>query len=113
MAFKQYTLLITGGAAAVRLSDVYGTVGVVNPANDIPYRQVVLQAHPANGTPVYVGDSDLTTPDNAAFVLQSGAGNLATMTLGPFPTGAVKLSDLWVAGAGGGNPRVLVSGVPF
>jgi hypothetical protein len=112
MAFKQYALVI-GPAPAQRLSNVYGDgVGVVNPRNDIPYRQLILAADPSNANPLYVGDSDVTAPDNAAFVLQPGVASVATMVIGPFATGAVKLSDFWVVGVTG-TPRLLVSGVPF
>jgi len=114
MGFRQYTLLVTGGAAAVRLSDAYGgPTGVVNAATDVPYRQLFLQAHPANGTALYIGDNDLTAPDNSAFVLQPGAGNYPAVTLGPFDTGPMKLSDFWVVGLAGGSPRLLISGVPY
>jgi hypothetical protein len=114
MAFKQYTLLITGGGSAVRLSDAYGDgTGVVNPRNDVPFRQLFLQAHPSNGTAIYIGDGDLTAPDNSAFVLQPGVNQPQLVTLGPFETGPIKLSDLWAVGLSGGNPRLLISGVPF
>lgn len=114
MAFKQWALLLTGGTAAVRLSDVYGDgTGVVNARSDIPYRQIFLQAHPSNGTAIYIGDNDLTAPDNSAFVLQPGANQPQLVTLGPFDTGPMKLSDLWAVALSGGNPRLLISGVPF
>jgi hypothetical protein len=113
MAFKQYALVVAGAPPASRLSDVYGDgAGVVNARNDIPYRQIILQADPANGAPVYIGDSDLIAPDNAAFVLQPGVDKLMAMTLGPFDSGPLRLSDFWAVGSGA-TPRLLISGVAY
>jgi hypothetical protein len=113
MAFKQYALVVGAAPPASRLSDVYGDgVGVVDARNDIPYRQIILQADPANGGPVYIGDSDLIAPDNAAFVLQPTVDKLPAITLGPFDSGPLRLSDFWAVGSGG-TPRLLISGVPF
>lgn len=113
MGFRQYALVCNAAPPAKRLSDVYGDgTGVVNARNDIPYRQLIFQADPANGGPVYIGDNDLTAPDNAAFVLQPTVDKLAAISLGPFETGPMKLSDFYAVGSGG-TPRLLISGVPF
>ena len=57
MAVRSYQLALAAGA--LRLSDVYGDgAGVVNPKNDIPYRQVVLQA---SGAAAFVGFNNLVT----------------------------------------------------
>jgi hypothetical protein len=113
MAFVQYALVANSAPPAKRMSDVYGDgAGVVNARNDIPFRQLVFQADPANGGPVYIGDSDLTAPDNAAFVLQPTVDKLAAITLGPFDSGPMRLSDFYIVGSGG-TPRVFISGVPF
>jgi hypothetical protein len=114
MAFTQYTLQIIGGGPVVCLSSVYGPQATPMPAYiDVSYRQLLLQAHPANGTALYIGDNDLTAPDNSAFVLQPGPGNVQLITLGPFTQGALRLSDLWAVGLAGGNPRLLISGIPY
>lgn len=112
MAFKQYALVVSA-APAQRLSDAYGDgVGVVNPAKDIPYRQLILAADPSNANPLYIGDSDVTAPDNAAFVLQQGVDKLPMVTLGPFDAGPLKLSDFYAVCVSG-TPRLLISGIPF
>jgi hypothetical protein len=112
MAFKQYALLCSA-TVAKRLSDVYGDgTSTVNAANDVAFKQLVFQADPANGGAVYIGDSDLTAPDNAAFVLQPTVDKLAAITLGPFETGSMKLSHFYAVGSGG-TPRLFISGITF
>lgn len=98
MAARSWQL--TSAAAPKRLSDVYGGApGAVNAADDIPYRQVIIQASAA----VTVGDSST----KAATGMPIGVAG--SITLGPFDTGPVKLSDLWVVGVA----TVSILGIPF
>jgi hypothetical protein len=91
---------LTSTAVPKRLSDVYGDgAGVVNATNDIPYRQVILQSSAA----VTVGDSAA----HAATGLPIGVAG--TITLGPFSTGPIKLSELWVVGAA----TISILGIPY
>jgi hypothetical protein len=104
MAAKSFTL--TTAAAATRLSDVYGDgAGVVNPANDIPYRQLLLQTDTAD---VVIGDSTVTATNygmKVAFAVPA-----MIVSIGPFDTGPVKLSQLFAIGAGG---KLHILGIPF
>lgn len=94
---------LTLGASAKRLSDVYGDgTSVVNERNNIPYRQILLTVTGAGAT---IGDSA-----TSAATGQPLAVGAAPVTLGPFETGPVKLSDLWVVGSGA---TLQVLGVAF
>ncbi len=73
--------------------------GVVNAANDIPYRQVIIQSSAA----VTVGDSSA----HAATGMPIGVNG--SIVLGPFSTGPIKLSELWVVGAA----TVSILGIPY
>lgn len=106
MAAKSYQLALA--AAAQRLSNVYGgkSLGnLIDPKEDIPYRQVLLQA---TGADAFVGMDDLTTSTTYGIAVDST--DLQPVTLGPFDTGPIHLSDLWVAGAGA---TIQVFGIPF
>jgi hypothetical protein len=79
------------GAAAVRLSDVFGDgVGVVNAAKDLPMRQIVLQAETAD---IEIGGSTVTTSDYG--VKLPSAAPAAPLVLGAYETGPIKLSQLY------------------
>jgi hypothetical protein len=95
-------------AAAQRLSNVYGGASlgnVVNAVQDLPYRQILLMA---DGADAFIGQDDLTT--STVWGTKVDSTDLQPVTLGPFTTGPVKLSDLWVAGAGA---TLHFIGVPF
>ncbi len=86
------------GAVAQRLSNVYGGASlgnVVNAAQDIAMLQVVLFAE---GADAFLGQDALTTSTNYGNKVDSAENQ--PVYLGPFGAGAVKLSDIWVAGAG-------------
>ena len=103
---KVYQLTLAAGAK--RLSDVYGDgAGVVNPANDIPYRQLVFQAEAAD---LYIGGSNVSTTTYGVKAAVAGASNTPGGGLGPFNTGALKLSDFYAVGAGA---TIHILGVPF
>jgi hypothetical protein len=84
-------------AAAQRLSNGYGgpSLGnVVNPAQDLPILEVVIQSA---GAAAFMGDAaDVTSTEYGTTITTTNEG----VHLGPFAAGALKLSDLWVAGAG-------------
>jgi hypothetical protein len=107
MAVRTFQLALS--ATAVRLSDVYGDgAGVVNPRNDIPYRQLILQAE---GADLYIGaDNTVSTTNYGVKAAVTGASNVPGGGLGPFDTGPLRLSDLWAVGTGA---TVHILGVPF
>jgi hypothetical protein len=87
-----------------RLSDVYGgTAGVPDETKNIPYRQVILSTA---GAVAAVGSTTAVTPTTGYSIAVAGP----PLVLGPFPTGAVKLSDLYAVGAGA---TLTILGVPF
>jgi len=90
MAAKDFQLTL--GAAAVRVSDVYGGPPGANPdaALDIPYRQLFLSSRGA-----------------AAFI---GAAGDYPIVIGSFDSGPIKLSDFWAAGAGA---TLHILGIPY
>lgn len=95
---------ITLAAAAKRLSDVYNDgVGVVNAANDIPYRQLLFTAEADS----YLGSSSAVTSTTYGIKVATAA-TLPTV-LGPYETGPLKLSDLY----GAGNGVLHILGIPF
>jgi hypothetical protein len=91
---KVYTLALA--ATPKRLSEAYGP-GATEAAN-IPYRQLVITA----SGDAYIGDATVT--------VVSGVPATSQLTLGPFETGPVKLSDLYGVGAGA---SLYIMGVPF
>lgn len=108
MAVRHFT--ITLAAAAQRLSDVYGDgVGVVNAAHDLPYRQILLQDEPG-GSDAFVGESTVTSTDYGVLV-PTHATNPPVVSIGPFETGPVKLSQLYAVGTAGSDLHILA--IPF
>lgn len=97
---------LTVGAAAVRLSDVYGDgAGVINGRNDIPYRQVFLQAETAD---VEIGAAGVTTTTYGVKVPSTAPA--APVVLGPFDSGPIKLSDLYAIST---NATLHILGIPY
>lgn len=102
---KSFNLTI--GAVAKRLSDAYGDgTSVINAANDIPYRQLTLQAETAD---IEVGGSAAITTSIYGVKLPSAAP-AAPVVLGPFETGPIKLSDLWAIST---SATLHILGVPY
>lgn len=90
MALRAYKLTV--GAVATRLSDVFGDgVGVVNAANDLPMRQIVLQAETAD---IKIGDAAVTVSNNFGVNLPFTAP-AATLVFGPYESGPLHLSDFY------------------
>jgi hypothetical protein len=85
-------------AAPVRLS------ALLTEAQNIPYRQLLLVATGATAT---LGDAATVTTATGFPVLTTGT---LPVSIGPFPTGPVKLSDFYAVGAGS---TLTVLGVPF
>lgn len=106
MAFRHYTVTLNG--AAQRLSVALG----LDAAGDVPYRQVILAADPANANVVYVGGDSGVSSTNHGFSLDPTQATAKDReSLGPFPTGAIKLSEIWVIGTN--TQRLMIAGVPF
>lgn len=104
MAAVHYKLAV--GAAAVRLSDVYGDgAGVINAAHDLPLRQVILQAETAD---IEIGGSAVTTSDYG--VKLPSTAPAAPLVLGPYETGPVKLSQIYAIST---NATLHILAIPF
>ena len=96
MAARSFQLTLA--AAAQRLSDVYGGPAGADPsaALNVPYRQIILSASAADA---FIGGSDQGASTTATVYGTMVDAALAPVSIGPFETGPVKLSDLWAAGA--------------
>lgn len=106
MALRSYQLVLA--AAAQRLSNVYGGASlgnVINAKDDIPYRQIHLQAE---GADAFVGMDNLTT--SSVYGTKIELTGDAVIVFGGTDAGPIKLSDFWVAGAGA---TLHVTGIPF
>lgn len=102
MAARSFNLSLN--AAAKRLSDVYGDgPSVINAANDIPYRQICLEAETGA---VQIGAASTVSATLYGNSIATGA----TLILGPFDAGPLKLSDLWAFSAGATTLHIL--GIP-
>jgi hypothetical protein len=85
-------------AGAQRLSNMYGGASLgdrVNEAQDVALRQVLLIAEAADA---FVGQDNTTTA--TVYGIKVDSAENVPVSIGPFTTGPIKLSDLWVAGAG-------------
>lgn len=86
-------------ATAQRLSNMLGGASsgdAVDPKQDLPCLLILIQA---TGADAYIGDDNATTSTNYGTKIVSTA--TVAERLGPFGTGgAVKLSDIWIAGSG-------------
>jgi hypothetical protein len=113
MAFKHYTLTLTG--VAQRLSDVFGDgIGIINAQKDIAFRQLIISADPASLNPVYVGgDTPTVSATSHAFsvspVVGAALGSVQSQSIGPFDMNSIKLSNFFVLGTAG--QRLMIGGV--
>lgn len=97
-----YSLVLA--ASAKRVSDVFGgAAGTVDQAQNIPFRQLLVTATGAAAT---IGGAGVTTTTGVTIATTAPL----PLSIGPFPTGAVKLSDLYAVGAGA---TISIVGVPF
>ena len=101
MAARDFTLTIT--AVAQRMSAAIPTVAGA-PGPDEAYRQICLSCE----TDCFIGGSSALTTSAYGYKLIA-AENLP-LVIGPFETGPVKLSDLWVIGTSG---KLHILGIPF
>lgn len=109
---RHYTLTLTG--AAIRLSRVYPSGALdVEPsaADNIPFRQLLFSADPANAAVVYLGGNSAVSSTDHGISLDPTQASQQPVSVGPFETGPVKLSDFWVRGTA--DERLMVLGVPF
>lgn len=93
---KIVSFQLTLAAAAQRLSNGYGGASsgnAIDPVQDVPLREVHIYAE---AQPLYIGKD--------ANVASSSFGDTCTATnriiIGPYNNGGIKLSDVWIAGAG-------------
>lgn len=100
MAARHFTLTIT--TAAQRLSSVLSP-STVGGTVDEAYRQICLTTE----TDCFVGGSGVTTSDYGYKVV---AAQTLPLVIGPFETGPVKLSDIYVIGTSG---KLHIFGIPF
>ena len=100
---RSFSLPIAG--VAKRLSDAYGDgVSVVNAANDIPYRQLLLTAETAD---IEIGDQAVTT---TAYGLKIAMAQTLPIVIGPWETGPIKLSEIWAIST---TATLHILGIPF
>jgi hypothetical protein len=101
MAARSLQLALAG--AAKRVSDAYGgPAGAIDAVSDIPYRQLLLQAETGA---IQIGSANTVS----ATVYGNSIAVAGTLTLGPFETGPLKLSDLWAFGTG----TLHILGIPY
>lgn len=109
MAARDYTLTLTG--VAQRLSSVLANT-TPGGTNDEACRQIVLAADPGNAAAVFVGASAAVSSSLFGFSLDpTQATAQDRQSLGPFPDGPVKLSEIWVIGSS--NEKLHVFAVPY
>jgi len=87
-------------ATVKRVSQVYvsgANDAQPSAADDIPFRQLILSARAAVA---FVGAASDVTITNYGVRVEIGAAGSGPVTLGPFETGPIKLSDLWAIGTG-------------
>ena len=97
-----YTLALAAGAK--RLSDVFGGApNSVDQAKNIPFRQLLITTTGAAAT---LGSAGVTTGTGVTLAVAAPM----PLSIGPFDTGPVKLSDLYAVGAGA---TLTILGVAF
>lgn len=104
MAARHFNITLAAGAK--RLSDVFGGPVGAQPdaALDLPYRQILLTA----AVDAFIGD-DSAVNTSTDYGIKVASASTFPVSIGPFETGPVKLSQLW--GAGGGVLHILA--IPF
>jgi len=94
---KTYQIALAAGVK--RLSDPF----LGDESLNIPFRQLLLQSV---GADAFLGNTNTVTT-GTGFKITAAA---APLTIGPFSTGPVKLSDFYAVGAGA---TLTILGVPF
>ena len=110
MAFTHYAVTLSGAAQNVATAlglDLNGEEAT------LPYRQLIFSADPANGAVVYVGSARATVSatDHGFSLDPTQATAMDKVSVGPFPSGAVKLKEFFVLGTA--DQRLMIAGVPF
>ena len=105
-----YTLTLTGVAQSLT-SLMAAADQSVGGANDYGLRQILFQADPANGSAVYVGADNTVSSSAHGFSLDPTQASQMPVTIGPFETGPVRLSDFWALGSNG--EKLHVTAVPY
>lgn len=95
-----YSLALAAGAK--RLSDVFGT-GPIDQAQNIPFRQLLLTS---TGAAAVIGGAGVTSTTGVSIATTAPL----PLSIGPFTTGPVKLSDVYAIGAGA---TLNILGVPY
>jgi hypothetical protein len=91
-------------AGAKRLSDAFGgTPGTPDETKNVSFRQILLTATGAAAT---IGGPGVTPTTGVTIATTAPL----PLSIGPFQSGAVKLSDLYAVGAGA---TLSVVGVPY
>lgn len=103
MASRSYQLTIT--AAAQRLSEALTDKTVGGP-EDVAYRQLELTA----SVDCFMGSTAALTTSAYGRKLFAAAAGTQSVVIGPFESGPVKLSDLYVIGTSG---TLNIFGIPF
>ncbi len=108
MAVRDYSLTLNGSAQ--RLSTVLSDPTVGGPM-DAAFRQLLFSAAPGNTAAVYVGSTSSVSSTVHGFSLDPTQASQLPVSVGPFETGPVKLSEFYVLGT---NAEILhVLGIPF
>lgn len=108
MAFKQLAVTLTGSAQ--RVSDSLTPPGV-STSVDVPCREIIFSADPANANVVYVGDANVASGAHAFALDPTQATAQDKVKFGPYDAGPLRLSDFYVLGTA--SQKVMIGYVPF
>lgn len=106
-AFRHFALTLTG--AAQRLSSVL-TPTTPGGEADAGCRQILLAADPTNTAVVYIGSATLSATSHG-FSLDPTQASQGPVSIGPFDSGPVRLSELYALGTN--NERLMIAIVEF
>lgn len=105
MAIFSATLAFTG--TAISLDQALPTDQSPGGTQDFGFREILLSCDTAN---CFIGDSKVTTTKYGVEVFVA-TNATPPVYLGPFDSGPIKLSSLYVVGSGSGNLHII--GIPF
>lgn len=108
MAIRHFDLTLNGSAQ--RLSTAIPAVAGA-PGPDESYKQLIFSSAPGNSNVIYVGANSSVSSTSHGFSLDPTQASQQPVSIGPFGSVAVKLSEIWVIGT---NAEILhVLGVPY
>ena len=108
MALRHFDLTLTG--VAQRLSTAIPAVaGAAGP--DEAYKQLIFSSAPGNAAVIYVGATSSVSSTSHGFSLDPTQATQQPVSVGPFGSVSVKLSEFWVLGTN--NEILHVLGVPY